>query len=74
MGITATKKIGKAVQRNRARRLIREAYRILEPNIKGLPYGVDIVFVARMKTTIVSMQEVQKAMCSHLDKYLKAVN
>lgn len=72
MGITATKKIGKAVQRNRARRLIREAYRVLEPDLT-LPAGVDIVFVARTKTTLVKMNDVLKPMQSHFDKYKKAV-
>lgn len=44
VGFTATKKIGKACRRNRARRVIREAYRILEPQLRQ---GYDIVFVAR---------------------------
>ena len=33
LGITASKKIGNAVQRNRARRLIKESYRILEDRL-----------------------------------------
>ena len=46
IGITTSKKIGNAVQRNRARRVIRAATEMLPP-IKG---GCDIVFVARTKT------------------------
>ena len=46
IGITASKKIGNAVQRNRARRVIRAATEML-PGIAG---GYDIVFVARTKT------------------------
>ena len=41
---TASKKIGNAVTRNHVRRRIREAYRMLEPQIKD---GYDIVIVAR---------------------------
>ena len=44
MGITAGKKIGKAVERNRAKRLIRQAYRETE---SILPRGYDYVIVAR---------------------------
>ncbi len=43
-GITAGKKIGNAVARNRAKRIIRSAYRASESCI---PAGFDIVFVAR---------------------------
>ena len=46
MGITAGKKIGKAVKRNRCRRLIRAAYSSLYPSLSG---GWDIVFVARAR-------------------------
>ncbi|HWN98879.1 MAG TPA: ribonuclease P protein component [Blastocatellia bacterium] len=40
IGITATRKIGNSVERNRARRLVREAFR---KNKWLLPNGVDIV-------------------------------
>ena len=46
-GITTGKKIGKAVRRTRSRRVIREAYYKLYPDIKK---GYDFVFVARGKT------------------------
>ena len=55
IGLTATKKIGKAVRRNRARRVLKEAYRLLEPQF---PVGNDYVFVARTKTVFASTQEV----------------
>jgi ribonuclease P protein component len=40
IGVTTTRKIGNAVQRNRARRLVREAFR---KNKWLAPHGVDIV-------------------------------
>lgn len=43
-GITAGKKLGNAVLRNRAKRIIRSAYRNCEA---ALPVGYDIVIVAR---------------------------
>ncbi len=43
-GITVSKKLGSAVMRNRAKRLISAAFREGMPNICG---GCDIVFVAR---------------------------
>tara|TARA_R110002072_G_scaffold13135_13_gene55545 strand:+ start:1983 stop:2513 length:531 start_codon:yes stop_codon:yes gene_type:complete len=47
-GFTATKKVGGAVQRNRAKRRLREAARLLLP-LYGRP-GVDYVFIARGTT------------------------
>ena len=47
-GFTATKKVGNAVTRNRAKRRLREAARLLLP-LHGLP-GHDYVFVARAGT------------------------
>lgn len=44
LGVTATRKIGNAVIRNRARRLVREAYRKIRPM---LPEGYDLVVVVR---------------------------
>ena len=44
IGLTAGKKVGNAVKRNHARRLIRAAY--IENEI-NLPVGYDFVFVAR---------------------------
>ncbi len=48
LGITATKKIGKACKRNRARRLIFEAFRRMYDSMTG---GFDIVIVAKASIT-----------------------
>ena len=63
VGIVTSKKIGKANKRNRARRVIKEAYRLIFDKV--LP-GYDFVFVARGKTTFVKMQSVQGEMIKHL--------
>lgn len=47
-GITAGKKVGNAVMRNRAKRIIRQAYR---ENEILFPLGIDIIFVARKSAT-----------------------
>ncbi len=48
VGFTATKKVGNAVIRNRAKRRLRAAARLLLP-LYGRP-GVDYVFIARNTT------------------------
>lgn len=63
LGITTSKKIGKAVYRNRARRLIKNSFRTLLPKIKP---GYDIVFVARGKTPFVKCDKVLCCMENHL--------
>lgn len=69
-GITTSKKIGGAVERNRARRVIRAAFRNIEPQIEG---SWDFVFVARTRTTECKECVVEKAMLAHLQK-IGAVN
>jgi ribonuclease P protein component len=59
LGITASKKLGNAVQRNRARRLIAEAYRLIEDE---LPSGLDIVVVARNRAVGAKMQAVRTSL------------
>ena len=63
IGITTGKKIGKAVMRNRSRRIIREAYRELADSIRP---GYDLVFVARAKTPFAKSYDVLRSMKKEL--------
>ncbi len=67
IGLTATKKIGNAVVRNRARRVLRAALYNLKPQITA-ENGIDIVIVARGITPHLKSQDVQKAMKALFDK------
>ena len=46
LGLTCSKTVGKATVRNRAKRLMRESYRLLETDLKQ---GYDIVIIARTR-------------------------
>ena len=61
VGITVSKKLGCAVVRNRARRRIREAYRIQEERFAR---GWDIVLVARGRAVDVRFDKLMEAMLS----------
>lgn len=63
MGITTSKKIGNSVCRSRSRRVIREAFRIIAPNVKK---GVNIIFVARGRTPYIKSTDVLMEMKEHL--------
>jgi len=56
VGITASRKVGNAVKRNRARRLLREAVRRLYSNIAP---GWDVVLVARSPLCMVKEPQVE---------------
>ncbi len=65
IGITSSKKIGGAVERNRARRVIRAAFRQCAPCIKS-GASADIVFVARSRTAPSKSTEVARLMLEQL--------
>ena len=63
----ASKKVGKSVERNRARRLMRESYRTLE---KKLPIGYDILIIARntISSEGIKCEDVEKSMKHLMNK------
>ena len=61
VGITVSKKLGKAHIRNRARRRLREVYRLNEDAFQP---GWDIVVVARSKAITCDFRELTKAYLS----------
>ncbi|MBR5426976.1 MAG: ribonuclease P protein component [Clostridia bacterium] len=64
IGITTGKKIGGAVQRNRARRIIRAAFAEVSGSIKP---GYDIIFIARTKTCQMKSTQLVPVMKRHLN-------
>jgi len=73
-GFTATKKVGNAVIRNRAKRRLRAASQALLPRL-GLP-NHDYVFIARMDTATIGWQrlldDMESALISLADTFKTA--
>lgn len=65
MGITTSKKIGNAVERNRARRIIRAAFR---DNLPYLKNGYDFVFVARSRIKHLKSTDISAIMSKQFSK------
>ena len=62
IGITTSKKIGNAVERNRSRRIIRAAFQSVIKEFDFEGKGYDFVFVARTKTKYLKSTHIEKAM------------
>lgn len=65
LGVTVGTKVGKAVQRNRVRRRIREIYRL---NEHRLVKGRDIVIVARVRARYAEYRELERDMLNLLSR------
>ena len=65
LGITASKKVGNAVKRNRARRVLKEGVVEL---LDLLPTCYDVVLVARAKTPFVKSTFIKKILLSNFKK------
>lgn len=63
MAFLASKKVGNSVKRNRARRLMKESYRLTEMK---LPEGYDFIFIARNTIANAKCAEVKKSLQSAL--------
>ncbi len=56
LGLVASRKMGGAVQRNRAKRLVRESFR---RNLSLFPSGVDLIVIVRSGIDLLSQSEVE---------------
>lgn len=66
IGITSSKKIGNAVQRNTSRRKVRAAFApIYKEHVDDLQ-GYDFIFVCRVKTRFKKSTEIEKIIRSQL--------
>jgi ribonuclease P protein component len=65
IGVAAGRTVGTAVQRNRAKRLLREAMRPLLPKLtqtQDHASGLDLILIARNGLTTASLEETQQAL------------
>ena len=65
VGITASKKVGNSVKRNRMRRLIRENLKLINEQLKN---GIDLVIVARKSEDTADLETIGKELRYLLNK------
>jgi len=65
LGIIASRHIGNAIERNRAKRVLRETFRRL---YSGLPPGLDLVAVAKGPLLKARPEEVEKAFRNAIER------
>jgi ribonuclease P protein component len=65
VGVAAGKSVGTAVDRNRAKRLLREAMRTLIPRTAS---NADLLLIARPALVSASLEEVQEALAALLGR------
>jgi len=65
VGVSASRRVGGAVKRVRARRLIREAVR---PRLDKISGGWDLVFIARASLSNASFKDVDRAVAQLLQR------
>jgi ribonuclease P protein component len=69
LGFTATKKLGNAVIRNRAKRRLREAARLVLAERPGL--SAELVLVGRRETGSIEFAKLRRNLAAALDEALK---
>ena len=65
LGVTVSVKLGHAVVRNRARRRLREAFRLAQPRMRQ---GYDVILVARSRSVDGSYRKLTEALDRALGK------
>ena len=73
LGVTASRRVGNAVQRNRAKRLSREAFRCVRGQ---LPAGLDLVVIVRQglgSCTLADVVSEWQSCCSRIERRFAAL-